>query len=153
MGKASRRRRTTDDQGAPAKRQRTAAVPYVNRPFEGLPQETEWVAIREILPAATVAADLLAGWGADAVGATIERLNARIEDGVRDLDVVVPPRALRGPHMLGIRLPGGAPPAVAFEWDAGRVPPLAPVRRSIPAARLASLIGAPLPPRGPPAVS
>ncbi len=50
-------------------------------------------------------------------------------------------------------LPGGAPPAVAFEWDAGRVPPLAPVRRSIPAARLASLIGAPLPPRGPPAVS
>ena len=55
MGKASRRRRTTDDQGAPARRTRTAAVPYVNRPFEGLPQETEWVAIREILPAATVA--------------------------------------------------------------------------------------------------
>jgi hypothetical protein len=53
MGKASRRRRTTDDPGAPAKRQRSAAVPYVNRPFEGLPQETEWVAIREILPAAT----------------------------------------------------------------------------------------------------
>lgn len=53
MGKASRRRRTTDDQGAPAKRQRSTAVPYVNRPFEGLPQETEWVAIREILPAAT----------------------------------------------------------------------------------------------------
>jgi len=53
MGKASRRRRTTDDSGAPAKRQRSAAVPYVNRPFEGLPQETEWVAIREILPAAT----------------------------------------------------------------------------------------------------
>ncbi|MFC7490373.1 MULTISPECIES: DUF5926 family protein [unclassified Knoellia] len=55
MGKASRRRRTTDDSGAPAKRQRSSAVPYVNRPFEGLPQETEWVAIREILPAATAA--------------------------------------------------------------------------------------------------
>ena len=53
MGKASRRRRTTDDSGAPAARQRPAPVPYVNRPFEGLPQETEWVAIREILPAAT----------------------------------------------------------------------------------------------------
>lgn len=61
MGKASRRRRTTDDSGAPAKRQRTAAVPYVNRPFEGLPQETEWVAIREILPAATVAVSFAAG--------------------------------------------------------------------------------------------
>lgn len=61
MGKASRRRRTTDDSGAPAKRQRTAAVPYVNRPFEGLPQETEWVAIREILPAATVAVTFAAG--------------------------------------------------------------------------------------------
>ncbi|KGN37126.1 DUF5926 family protein [Knoellia subterranea] len=53
MGKASRRRRTTDDSGAPAKRQRNAGVPYVQRPFEGLPHETEWVAIREILPAAT----------------------------------------------------------------------------------------------------
>ncbi|PRY55623.1 hypothetical protein BCF74_1227 [Knoellia remsis] len=52
MGKASRRRRTTDDTGAPAKR-RSAAVPYVSRPFEGLPNETDWVAIREILPAAT----------------------------------------------------------------------------------------------------
>lgn len=61
MGKASRRRRTTDDQGAPAKRQRTAAVPYVNRPFEGLPQETEWVAIREILPAATAAVTFAEG--------------------------------------------------------------------------------------------
>ncbi|KGN39682.1 DUF5926 family protein [Knoellia aerolata] len=55
MGKASRRRRTTDDSGAPATRQRPAPVPYVNRPFEGLPRETEWVAIREILPAATAA--------------------------------------------------------------------------------------------------
>ncbi|MEO7268262.1 MAG: DUF5926 family protein [Knoellia sp.] len=63
MGKASRRRRTTDDSGAPAKRQRTAAAPYVNRPFEGLPQETEWVAIREILPAATVAVSFAAGKG------------------------------------------------------------------------------------------
>ncbi|KGN31350.1 hypothetical protein N802_04470 [Knoellia sinensis KCTC 19936] len=61
MGKASRRRRTTDDSGAPAKRQRSAAVPYVSRPFEGLPQETEWVAIREILPAATAAVTFASG--------------------------------------------------------------------------------------------
>ncbi|KRE42664.1 DUF5926 family protein [Knoellia sp. Soil729] len=67
MGKASRRRRTTDDSGAPAKRQRSAAVPYVNRPFEGLPQETEWVAIREILPAATAVVSFADGQAPDGV--------------------------------------------------------------------------------------
>ena len=49
MGKASRRRTTrptsTEAQPAPA--------PFVARPFEGLPGETDWVALREILPAAT----------------------------------------------------------------------------------------------------
>ena len=67
MGKASRRRRTTDDSGAPAKRQRSAAVPYVNRPFEGLPQETEWVAIREILPAATAVVSFADGQAPEGV--------------------------------------------------------------------------------------
>jgi hypothetical protein len=65
MGKASRRRRTTDDSGAPAARQRSAPVPYVNRPFEGLPQETEWVAIREILPAATASVTFADGRAPD----------------------------------------------------------------------------------------
>jgi hypothetical protein len=47
MGKASRRRtnRPTHTESRPA--------PFVARPFEGLPSETEWVALREILPAAT----------------------------------------------------------------------------------------------------
>ena len=49
MGKASRRPR-----GARADRTtRPAPAPFVARPFEGLPSETEWVALREILPAAT----------------------------------------------------------------------------------------------------
>jgi len=49
MGKASRRRanRPTHTEARPA------AAPFVARPFEGLPSETEWVALREILPAAT----------------------------------------------------------------------------------------------------
>lgn len=52
MGKASRRRRAADgpDGGA---RTRAEPVPYAARPFQGLTHETEWVAIREILPAAT----------------------------------------------------------------------------------------------------
>jgi hypothetical protein len=56
MGKASRRRTNrpshTESRPAPA--------PFVARPFEGLPSETEWVALREILPAATGAITLTA---------------------------------------------------------------------------------------------
>jgi hypothetical protein len=57
MGKASRRRTTrpshTESGPAPA--------PFVARPFEGLPSETEWVALREILPAATGGVTLTTG--------------------------------------------------------------------------------------------
>jgi hypothetical protein len=52
MGKASRRRKGAD-QGSRAPRVEPA--PFVPRPFEGLPGETDWVAMREILPAATAA--------------------------------------------------------------------------------------------------
>lgn len=49
MGKASRRPRAARaDRSA-----RPAPPPFVARPFEGLPGETDWVAMREIVPAAT----------------------------------------------------------------------------------------------------
>lgn len=55
MGKASRRR-TANRQSAgetrPRERQSPAA-PFVARPFEGLTGETDWVALREVVPAAT----------------------------------------------------------------------------------------------------
>lgn len=47
MGKASRKKRA-DKAGTKERR-----APYVARPFEGLADETDWVAMREILPAAT----------------------------------------------------------------------------------------------------
>lgn len=50
MGKASRRRNDATTDGSP---RRATAVPFVHRPFQGLRSETEWVALREILPAAT----------------------------------------------------------------------------------------------------
>jgi hypothetical protein len=56
MGKASRRRRP----GGDTPRVRSAPVPFVRRPFEGLPRETEWAALREILPAATAVVPLRA---------------------------------------------------------------------------------------------
>ncbi|CCH78606.1 conserved hypothetical protein [Nostocoides japonicum T1-X7] len=54
MGKASRRRHGVPaERAGRAPRARTTTVPFARRPFEGLPGETEWVAMREILPAAT----------------------------------------------------------------------------------------------------
>ena len=54
MGKASRRRKHGADQGSTETApKRVEPAPFVSRPFEGLPNETDWVAMREILPAAT----------------------------------------------------------------------------------------------------
>ncbi|GGL35912.1 topoisomerase II [Phycicoccus endophyticus] len=50
MGKASRRQRGP---GRSAKATRPRPAPFEPRPFAGLPGESEWVALREILPAAT----------------------------------------------------------------------------------------------------
>jgi hypothetical protein len=57
MGKASRRRgaRNTDEAA------RVVPAPFVARPFEGLASETEWVALRELLPAATAPVSFAAG--------------------------------------------------------------------------------------------
>lgn len=50
MGKASRRKKAQGEQGGKVK---VAPAPYVARPFEGLPGETDWVAAHEIIPSAT----------------------------------------------------------------------------------------------------
>jgi len=50
MGKASRRQRGSDT--AP-RQARPRPAPFERRPFAGLEGETDWVALREILPAAT----------------------------------------------------------------------------------------------------
>lgn len=49
MGKAARRARRTTEGTTP----KAVPAPFVRRPFEGLPGETDWVAMREIVPAAT----------------------------------------------------------------------------------------------------
>jgi len=55
MGKASRRRRTGSDNIHETRTRDLSAAPapFVARPFEGLTGETDWVAIREVIPAAT----------------------------------------------------------------------------------------------------
>jgi len=55
MGKSSRRRQEQRRTGRP----RPAAAPtYVARPFAGLPGEADWVALREVVPAATAVVQL-----------------------------------------------------------------------------------------------
>lgn len=53
MGKASRRKKVANPA---ALAQYRAPIPFVARPFEGLPREVELVAMREIIPCATLTA-------------------------------------------------------------------------------------------------
>ena len=55
MGKASRRRKTGSDNVHEVRTRdlSLAPAPFVGRPFQGLAGETDWVAIREVVPAAT----------------------------------------------------------------------------------------------------
>jgi hypothetical protein len=58
----ARRNRRAD--GAPTPK--PARIPFVRRPFEGLPGEADWVALREFVPAATATVRLGAGAGGHA---------------------------------------------------------------------------------------
>lgn len=60
MGKANRRKKVTPSANRPAYR---APIPFVDRPYEGLSAEKELVAMREIIPAATLAARTTAEHG------------------------------------------------------------------------------------------
>jgi Family of unknown function (DUF5926) len=63
MGKASRRR-TAGRNSVRETRSRELSVspaPFVARPFEGLTGETDWVAMREVVPAATATVAFVAG--------------------------------------------------------------------------------------------
>lgn len=65
MGKASRKKGAAK---AGAKEQR---APYVARPFEGLAKETDWVAMREILPAATAPVTVVVPEGTEVAGTPV----------------------------------------------------------------------------------
>lgn len=60
MGKASRRKKVTPSANRPAYR---APIPFVDRPYEGLSAEKELVAMREIIPCATLSARTNAEYG------------------------------------------------------------------------------------------
>ena len=65
MGKASRRRKGADHGSA----RRVEPPAFARRPFEGLPGETDWVAMREIVPAATATVSFAKGRTPEGAGA------------------------------------------------------------------------------------
>jgi selenocysteine lyase/cysteine desulfurase len=59
----------------------------------------------ELLPMAVAALEQITWWGVDRIAATSELVTARLEDAGRSLGLDPVPRAGRGPHLLGLRLP------------------------------------------------
>lgn len=89
MGKASRRRKDAST-SRPSRQRDRATVPFVRRPFEGLPGETEWVAMREILPAATATVRLVGEHApADVEHATVATVLPMAWAGLRRADNTV----------------------------------------------------------------
>jgi hypothetical protein len=66
-----------------------------------------------LVPMALAALEQLLAWGDDAVAATIAPLVGRIAADAEALGIPVAPAHLRAGHMLGLRLPEGAGPAMA----------------------------------------
>ena len=62
-----------------------------------------------LLPMAAAGMELVAGWGAPAVAARLRALTDQLAEGAEALGLTAAPRALRSPHILGLRVPGGLP--------------------------------------------
>jgi selenocysteine lyase/cysteine desulfurase len=74
-----------------------------------------------LVPMALAALERLLAWGVDAVAATIAPLVGRIAADAEALGIPVAPAHLRARHMLGLRLPDGAGPAMTEALAAERV--------------------------------
>ena len=74
-----------------------------------------------LLPAATTAFECMSAWGQDRVGARSRLLTERVAAGAEALGLVPVAREHRAGHLLGLRLPGGAPEDLAARLAAARV--------------------------------
>jgi selenocysteine lyase/cysteine desulfurase len=74
-----------------------------------------------LLPAAGAALELVLAWGPERVGAYAAGLAERIAEGARALGLRVPDDRRRAGHLLGLRLPHGAPADLAARLAAAGV--------------------------------
>ncbi|MEX1207859.1 MAG: aminotransferase class V-fold PLP-dependent enzyme [Acidimicrobiia bacterium] len=62
-----------------------------------------------LLPMASAAMELIAGWRPERVSAALAPLTARVEEGTRRLGLEPVAAADRVPHLIGVRFPAGEP--------------------------------------------
>lgn len=58
---------------------------------------------------AAIGMEMMAGWGSDAVVGRLSMLTERLSDGLANLDIRIPDRKLRAPHILSLGFPKGMP--------------------------------------------
>jgi selenocysteine lyase/cysteine desulfurase len=66
-----------------------------------------------LVPIGIAALEQILAWGVPEIAATLLELTQRIAAAVTPLGLEAVPERLRGPHYLGLRLPGGAPADLA----------------------------------------
>jgi selenocysteine lyase/cysteine desulfurase len=61
------------------------------------------------LEMASIGMEMMATWGNATVVERLAMLTARLADGLREVDVVIPESRMRAPHILSLGFPGGMP--------------------------------------------
>jgi selenocysteine lyase/cysteine desulfurase len=61
------------------------------------------------LEMASIGMEMMAAWGNAAIVERLAMLTARLADGLREADVVIPETRMRAPHILSLGFPGGMP--------------------------------------------
>lgn len=74
-----------------------------------------------LVPMALAALRQLLAWGVPSIAATISELTSLVAAGAIERGYAVAPPALRGPHLLGLRKPGGVPPDLDARLATARV--------------------------------
>ena len=70
---------------------------------------------------ASIGMEMMAAWGAGAVGERLTVLTRRIAEGVSGLPISVPEERLRAPHILSIGFPEGMPAGLVAQLAADKV--------------------------------
>ena len=61
------------------------------------------------LEMASIGIEMMTGWGSEAIVERLAMLTARIAEGLRGLDLIIPDARVRAPHVLCPAFPGGIP--------------------------------------------
>ncbi len=74
-----------------------------------------------LMPMAVAALDQILAWGVPAISDHVAALTDAVEQGARDLGLAPVPAAVRLPHIVGVRMPGGVPPELGERLAAAKV--------------------------------